>query len=184
MMRLFIALALPATVRAELAATQIRLHGHPVRWADPVGLHLTLQFLGEAAETLVPPLLSALAAIPTEPFSLTFGGVGRFPNLGQPRTIWVGLGGDTTALSRLYEAVITATAPFGFAPDVRGFKPHLTLGRARQGAAAAQLDALGEALTHVAPPAPLVWVADRPVLFASSLTPQGVVYTRLGGGGF
>ncbi len=180
-MRLFIALALPAAIRAELAATQSRLHGHPMRWVDPVGFHLTLQFLGEAAETLVPPLLRALAAIPTEPFSLTLGGVGRFPNVGQPRTIWVGLNGDTTALSRLYEAVITTTAPFGFAPDVRGFKPHLTLGRARQEAAATHLYALGEALTHVTPPAPLVWAADRPVLFVSNLTPQGVVYTPLGG---
>ena len=179
-MRLFIALDLAESARAELVAAQTRLHDHPVRWADPAGMHLTLQFLGEADEALVPPLLTALAAISVGPFQLALGELGAFPNASQPRIIWAGVAGDTAALIRLQRAVTQATAPLGFIPEARPFKPHLTLGRIRQEAHPAQLHALGVALARVAPPAPSVWEAGRPTLFQSTLTARGAVYTRLG----
>jgi 2'-5' RNA ligase len=178
-MRLFIALDLSASVRAELAMAQTRLQGHPVRWSAPADMHLTLQFLGEAEEALVPPLLTALGAIPVAPFKLSIGDLGAFPNAGQPRVIWADIGGDTAALTRLQTAVTMATAPLGFSPEERAFKAHLTLGRARQEARPEQLRALGEALARAKRPAPLVWEAVRPSLFQSTLTPHGAVYTRL-----
>jgi 2'-5' RNA ligase len=179
-MRLFIALDLSEAVRAELVAAQSRLQAHPVRWSDPAGMHLTLQFLGEADEALVPPLLKALAAIPVVPFSLTLGGLGAFPNASQPRIIWAGIDGATDALVRLQSAVTTATAPLGFIPEERAFKAHLTLGRTRQEARPEQLHALGVALARAALPAPVEWATGRPTLFQSTITPRGAVYIRLG----
>lgn len=179
-MRLFIALELPADVRAELAAAQARLSGHPLRWVAPAGIHLTLQFLGEVDDGLAPSVLAALAALEVAPFSLSLAGLGAFPTARQPRVVWVGLGGDTGALAALQAAVGAATAPLGFTPEARPFRAHLTLGRARPDAAPAALRALGEALARVAPPPPLSWTAGAPALFQSTLTPQGARYTRLG----
>ncbi|MBX0327295.1 RNA 2',3'-cyclic phosphodiesterase [Oscillochloris sp. ZM17-4] len=178
-MRLFIALDLPDHARAALAEAQSRLRrcGHAVRWAAVDGLHLTLQFLGEADPARVPDLLAALAAIPAPAFPLRLGGLGAFPSSARPRVIWAGLAGDLGALGALQRAVTDATAPLGFIPEDRPFAPHLTLGRARQDVGAAQIDALAAALRAAAPPAPVAWDVGRPLLFESRSTPQGVVYT-------
>jgi 2'-5' RNA ligase len=179
-MRLFIALSLPDKVRRELARIQSGLQGAPLRWADPAGMHLTLQFLGETPEGRVAALLTALAALPAAPFTLRLEGLGAFPDLRRPRVIWVGLGGELAALSRLQAAVLAATAPLGFAPEERRFHPHLTLGRVRQQAGPEERRALGRAVEGAAPPAPLAWAAGGPALFQSTLTPAGAAYTALG----
>lgn len=181
-MRLFVALDLPAPVRDDLAAAQSRLRrgGHAVRWASVAGLHLTLQFLGEADPGLAPALLAALARIPARDFTLRLGGLGAFPSLDRPRVIWAGLAGDLGPLAELQAAVVRATGPLGFIPEDRPFAPHLTLGRARQDGGGAQIQRLATALRAVAPPAPLAWPAGRPLLYESRSTPRGVVYTALG----
>lgn len=181
-MRLFIALALPAPVRAELAATveSLRSTAHPVRWADPAGFHLTLQFLDEVGEEQVASLVAALRAMPALPLQLGLGRLVAFPNRRQPRVLWVGVGDETAALAELHRSVLAATARLGFPVEQRGFSPHLTLGRVRQGARPEQLRTLGDALANAAPPAPLQWEAGPPTLFQSTLTPGGAVYTRLG----
>lgn len=179
-MRLFIALALPDEVRAELAQTQRRLRGHPLRWSPPQGMHLTLQFLGEADAGLVPPLLTALAGLDVAPLRLRLEGLGGFPNARQPRVVWAGVDGDTVALAALQAAVVAATAPLGFVAEERPFRAHLTLGRARPDAGPVELRALGEALAHAAPLAPLAWEAGAPALYQSTLTAEGARYTRLG----
>jgi 2'-5' RNA ligase len=182
-MRLFIALDLPEPVRAALAGAQARLFGHPVRWADVAGLHLTLQFLGEVEASLVEPLLGALVPFTDARVDLALAGLGAFPNLRQPRVVWVGVGGDRAGLAELQAAVVAATAPLGFTPEARPFTPHLTLGRVRQGARPKELQALGEAFARLAPPTPLAWEAGPPLLFQSTLTPAGAVYRRLGPAG-
>lgn len=181
-MRLFIALDLPATVRAELAGAQARLRAgrYPVRWADPAGMHLTLQYLGEADAGVVASLLAALAAIERAPFQLDLGRLGAFPNLRQPRVVWAGVGGDTAALAGLQRAVVAATAPLGFGAEERAYTPHLTLGRVRGEAGRDELRALGEAVAAAPRPSPLAWQAGPPILFQSTLTPGGAVYTPLG----
>lgn len=179
-MRLFIALDLPAAVRDELAAAQRRLRGQPVRWSAPASMHLTLQFLGETAESLVAPLLAGLEAIAAPAIRLRLEGLGAFPNPARARVIWAGVAGDTAALSELQQRVLTVTEPLGFEPERRPFRAHLTLGRVRQDTRPEQLRTLAAALAATPPPAPLAWEAGRPILFQSTLTPQGAIYRRLG----
>ncbi|MEI7768377.1 MAG: RNA 2',3'-cyclic phosphodiesterase [Chloroflexales bacterium] len=177
-MRLFIAIDLPDPVRAALAEAQSRLRrsAPPARWAAVEGMHLTLQFLGEADAGRVPDLLAAISAIPTPPFALRLGGLGAFPSAERPRVLWVGIEGDLAALDRLQRAVTAATRPLGFAPEERSFAPHLTLGRARQDVGSQQIQALAAALRRTAPPVPVDWVTGCPYLFESVSTPSGVVY--------
>ncbi len=179
--RLFIALDLPKEVRQELRDVQMRLGAHSpaVRWSDPVGMHLTLHFLGETPVAMVQPLLTALASIDPPPFTLCLDRLGCFPATGSLRVVWVGLGGDLVSLTTLYQQIGQILQSLRLPVDPRPFAPHITLARARPAATPAELRALRLALPSVLP-RPLCWQSDRPLLFRSQLTPRGAIYTALG----
>ncbi len=187
-MRLFIALKLPADVLHELAAVQQRLRraeSHPVRWVAPQSIHLTLQFLGEVPEAQLPAILQALAAVRTTvaqrpPVQLRLAEAGAFPNLRRPQTLWVGIAGNLEELTRLQQLVIAATESLGFQPGTRSFRAHLTLGRVRRAATLPQRTALGTALGTLPSLRPVAWQSGYPLLFQSTLTPTGSIYTELG----
>jgi 2'-5' RNA ligase len=141
-----------------------------VRWVRPEGLHLTLRFLGwssePALESLEPALLAAAGECPTSAARLS--GLGLFPERGSPRVLWLGVDLDA-CVEKLQQACERAAVAVGFAPEPRGFRSHLTLGRWRERAprpALPELD-LGEA------------TLDRLVLFRSQLQRGGAVYTPL-----
>ncbi|WP_298821129.1 RNA 2',3'-cyclic phosphodiesterase [Chloroflexus sp.] len=179
-MRLFIALDLSVEVRRELRDVQLRLseHSRAVRWSDPMGMHLTLQFLGETPASLAQPLVTALNAIETPPFTLHLDRLGCFPATGSLRVVWVGIRGDLTGLTSLYQAVTTVTQELGLPADSRPFTPHITLARARPAATPAELRALRLVLPAVNPK-PVSWQPQRPILFRSQLTSRGAIYTAL-----
>ncbi len=75
-MRLFVAIALPADLRARLAGLQ---QGLPAaRWVDPDNLHLTLRFIGEADGDQAQDLDAALSRVRAARFAVTLAGSGRF----------------------------------------------------------------------------------------------------------
>ncbi|RRR77032.1 MAG: RNA 2',3'-cyclic phosphodiesterase [Candidatus Viridilinea halotolerans] len=179
-MRLFIALELPSAIRDELVSVQERMRSTapPVRWVVPENMHLTLQFLGETPPERLAGLKAALADLAVPDITLHLGPLGAFPHLFQPAVVWVGLAGDVAALRGLQATVCAATAARGFAHKERSFYPHLTLGRVREGLNQLRLEALGATLERSDPPRALAWAAGRPLLFESTLTPQGPIYTR------
>lgn len=181
-MRLFIALELPNDVRATLAATQLRLRQRnlAVAWSAVAGIHLTLQFLGETAASLVPDLVAILSDVPVPTYRLHLARLGAFPSIERPRVLWVGLGGDLAPLIDLQQRLTVATHRLGFLPEDRPFTPHLTLGRLRPQSHPAQVQAITAALRSSDPPAAATWMATPPRLFQSISTPQGMVYTVIG----
>lgn len=186
-LRLFIAVELPADVRAALARLQERLKAldrdRIVRWTSIEGVHLTLKFLGETPADRLDALEAGLrgAAARSGAFALRMEGVGCFPNTRRPRVVWAGVRGDLATLSALQERVERAIAPLGFPRENRAFSPHLTLGRARQGAPPAALAALGAHMERVAsaPERGPEWRVAAVSLMRSDLRPSGAVYTQL-----
>ncbi len=186
MRRLFVALELPAPVADALTHIRHRLQyhaSHPVRWVDSHNYHLTLLFLGEVEEAHLPAIRAAVdtarASIHALPH-LHLTTVGAFRSLRQPKTIWVGVGGNLPALQQCYQAVVDAMAPLGFAPDKPTFQPHITLGRTHRDASSNSIATLGRALEALEPPPPLAWQSEPPVLFQSVLQPAGPIYTKIG----
>lgn len=189
-MRLFIAITLPAEVKAALAAQQeaLRLQlpqeQRSVRWVAPEAMHLTLQFLGEVDSERVPAILAAIQQTSmsgdgTPPITLHLGPAGAFPNLRRPQTLWSGVGGDIVALGALQRRLSAALELLGFPPEQRPFSAHLTLGRVRREATSAHQSAIGETVRSLPPPDATSWTAEPPVLFESRLTPKGPVYMRI-----
>lgn len=135
-MRLFIAIEIPAGIKQEIARVQERLKnsGVSAAWTRPEGIHLTLKFIGETAESRVQEIVSAMsdALKGTEPFRLDIAGAGTFPNPKWPRVVWIGVSGQTDRLSVVQSSIEDAMAALGFEREARVFTPHLTLGRIKQ----------------------------------------------------
>ena len=103
-----------------------------VRWVRLDGLHLTLRFLGPSPEERIPATEAAVASVARAaegPIDLALAGAGTFPPVGRPRTIWIGVAGDTAALGRLGQRSEEALVAAGWPPDPRPFRAHLTLAR-------------------------------------------------------
>jgi 2'-5' RNA ligase len=152
--RLFVAVNLPGAVRRALwaAAAPLREARLPVKWTAEEALHLTLKFLGEVEEQRAAPIGEALtAAVKTvRPFDIGLGGFGAFPTAERPRVLWIGLERHP-ALELLANDVERSLGPHGFAPELKPFHPHLTIGRVKKGvrpAAFRGLEALGRNLDY------------------------------------
>jgi 2'-5' RNA ligase len=134
-MRVFLAVDLDSEVRGRLAELEreLRALARHARWVRPEALHLTLRFFGEVSaervESLAASLSGALAGLPA--FALDFRGCGVFPDRGNPRVLWVGVPKPPEALFELQSRAEAVARGLGYAPEGRGFEPHLTVARFR-----------------------------------------------------
>jgi RNA 2',3'-cyclic 3'-phosphodiesterase len=133
-MRLFLAIELEATLRRALreATAPLRAIVPDAGWVAEDRLHLTLKFLGEQPETLVPQLTQQMSAVAARhwPMPLRLGGVGAFPSLRRPRILWIGIA-PAPKLELLQHDVEEGCAALGVEVDGKPFRPHLTIGRLR-----------------------------------------------------
>jgi RNA 2',3'-cyclic 3'-phosphodiesterase len=137
-MRLFVAVDLSDEARQAIAVHQKRLVGplskskEGLKLVEPSRMHLTLLFIGEAQEALVPAIVESMnAPASMPPFDVTFGGVGVFPPRGAPRVLWIAIAEGAAPLERLQHDIVERVRAVGIAFDDRPFHPHLTLGRWR-----------------------------------------------------
>lgn len=131
-MRLFIGLFPPSEIQRQVfeRIQQVGVSGR-VRRIPQKQLHLTVQFLGETEESVLPRLEGALrrGVVGAGPLRLHFEGGGAFPERKKPRVLWLGVHGEISGLLTLAGRVWQATAECGFKLEQRRFSPHLTVGR-------------------------------------------------------
>ncbi len=180
MIRCFLAIDLPDTLRPQLALVQgeLKKSGADVRWVQVGNIHLTLKFFGNLPDSEIEPITQAAGEVAGQqaPFKLQVTVAGAFPNTKSPRVIWLGLGGDVMPLAQMYHKLEKAFAALGHLPEGRPFNPHLTLGRVKSPANRHRLAMALEKLP------PLNWPpfkVSEIILFRSTLTPQGSIYTPL-----
>jgi len=173
MIRTFIALPIPDDIKERLTDTITQLKGknHGVRWVRPEGMHLTLKFLGDTSEDLVPRISEELdtAARDYHPLRLSLSGCGAFPNVRRPRVVWAGLAGDVDELFSLAASVEKACARCGVPQERRPFSAHITLGRLK---APTMLDLGIGSFTGM-------FTVSEVLLHRSELLPSGARYTVL-----
>jgi 2'-5' RNA ligase len=130
--RLFVGLEVPPEVRAavEAAFAPWRVGVPTARWVPPENLHITVRFLGPVRPEEVDGVVAAAgaAAATVGPFTTGLDGVGAFPSPARARVLWVGLDDGPGRMAGLALALDAAFAP-AFRPEVRAFRPHLTVGR-------------------------------------------------------
>jgi 2'-5' RNA ligase len=178
-MRTFIAVTPPAEVAAHLDALVHALarHGADVRWSTGASIHVTLKFLGEIEPAILPNLVSALRQRVRRkaPFDVELHGLGSFPSLRSPKVVWCGLGAQPR-LSELQAEVEETCADFGYEPEQRAFRPHLTLGRVR---GTRNLRPLVEQLASAPPSVQGGFTVDHVDVYRSTLRRTGAVYDVL-----
>ncbi len=179
--RTFIAAEVSAEVRAgvgRLIDELSRLNA-AVKWVDEENVHLTIKFLGAVEYVVLNDVCRAVAAAVQgfEPFSVSCAGVGAFPSLARPRTIWLGLDDEDQQLTTISAAVENAMADLGFRRESRSFHPHLTIGRVRDGR---QLGDFPTTLVSGEFSVSGSFKVDELVIFSSELTADGPIYTPMG----
>jgi len=178
--RSFIAVVVPPEAAGKLRAAQERLKemDGSVKWVKPDGFHITLKFLGGVER----PRLDALwrtvgAAVVDSPrFVMRFRGIGAFPSRARPRVVWAGVTDGAAELVGVAERVERACQEHGFERENRPFRPHLTLGRARE---ATPSPRLGQGMAELAELELGEALVDRVVLMRSELTREGAIYHQL-----
>lgn len=182
--RAFIAVELPPPTRDMLAGVVRHLASRVdggVRWSRPESLHLTLRFLGNIDEETVPALSDAVSrsAVSAHTFELALGRIGGFERLRAMRVIWMSVAGDLEPLTELYRSLESGLESLGFARERRAFRPHITLGRVRDGAPVPQRRAVAEALAGADLEEGAMLTVESIALIRSVLAPGGSEYTRL-----
>ncbi|EPR38884.1 MULTISPECIES: RNA 2',3'-cyclic phosphodiesterase [Desulfococcus] len=178
--RAFIAFKIPESVLCHIRSIQETLAagGISMRWTPVENVHLTLKFLGDIRPTAVESIFEAMTGSVQAAFPLRFSakGLGVFPGIHRPRVLWIGLKGDTALLIDLQRRLDVALEALGFAPELRSFKAHLTIGRARGPLNPQKLALLLASAGSAESPQ---FSVDKLILFQSELYPRGPIYTEL-----
>ncbi|MDR3540023.1 MAG: RNA 2',3'-cyclic phosphodiesterase [Desulfosporosinus sp.] len=130
-MRLFVGVDLPADIKHTLLIFQSELKHFGVDgfWKSVDNFHITLEFLGELDFDKISVFKEILTKVASnyKPFGLIIAGLGAFPSLKQPHTLWTTVSGNLSELNRLRQDLHYQLKSKGFKLDERQFKPHITL---------------------------------------------------------
>lgn len=117
-------------LESAFATFQKELEREKIKWVALNNLHITLAFMGDTDEKIIPALSEELRKITSaiNRFSFCLKGAGVFQNLRNPRVLWIGTE-NTDLLKNLYDGIYSVIGKYGFKPEHKAFSPHLTLGR-------------------------------------------------------
>jgi len=165
--RLFVAVHLSPDASASLGAWADKLKPQASfrKWVHPQDYHITVQFLGDTPRERIPELTEGLSAAAAEhaPFTLGVHEAGVFGASVSPRILWAGIRGDVDALAKLQRSVVSRMETYGFVPEDRPYRPHITIARKFQGDEKFSMDIIGS------PPVNIQWDVHELVLFRTNL---------------
>ncbi len=178
--RAFIAIDISAAIRQELKTIKAQLKTTifgKISWVKPENIHLTLKFLGDISEAQLEQIKGIITQVSqaNKPFTLTLGKLGAFPSISNPRIIWVAIESEaerTKVIARQLEEKLEA---IGWTPEEKKFHPHLTLARVKF----IKDKKIFENCRQKINPPSLTTRINEIILFKSTLTPQGAIYTTL-----
>ncbi len=141
----------------------------------PELMHLTLKFLGQTEEDAVEEISARMKEACSEigPFKINLKGMGAFPSMSSIRVVWVGIE-NAGPLKQIAGRLDESMKDLGFERDKHGFKPHLTLARARSPRNIANIQ---EVLKTNAASDFGEYLVDRILLKRSVLSPSGPTYS-------
>jgi len=105
-----------------------------LKLVEPTNIHVTVRFLGGINVEMVEKVYEAMKTVKFSPFNIQLHGLGVFPTLNYPRVVWAGITDGAQKLTSIFEQLEPQIHELGFAPDPKGFSPHLTIARVRSGA--------------------------------------------------
>lgn len=135
MKRTFIAVDIPFNQKMTRCSDDLiqTLSSDKINWVLEKRLHLTLKFLGDTDEKLIPGIMEMITSLCRDlsPFSVSIKDIGVFKNLHNPRIIWFGIE-KNNSLQMLHSEIDRKLEKFGFEKEHKSFSPHLTVGRIKE----------------------------------------------------
>jgi 2'-5' RNA ligase len=133
--RLFIAVHIPVLADIIELSQKLkqRLDKGRINWVPLHNFHLTLKFLGDADEVLIPEIVAIMQQVANEfeAFDVGIEGLGKFSSSGHAKVIWLGIEDTKEVLNALSIQLNNQLAGLGFKPETRPFRAHLTLARVK-----------------------------------------------------
>jgi len=179
-MRTFVAFDVNEETQRELRRVREELSGLPnVRWVRLEGIHLTVKFIGEIDDPVVPEVFKAMerSVEGIEAFEFRVKGLGYFPPRRMPRVLWAGVEEDDRRFVEIADRLNSELAELGVKPEKRDFIPHITLGRVRGRIDKEEVDEAFEERRERQFGAD---EASELLLYMSELHPEGARYTKMG----
>lgn len=150
--------------------------GADLKLVEPENIHITVRFLGNVTPSTVERIFEEMQKVQFVPFDVKIHSVGAFPNPRYPRVVWVGITQGADQLRSIFSQLEPRLRSLGFAPEPKGFSPHLTIARVRSGRNKAELAKLiGENVDYEFG----VVRTECLKLKRSDLTPKGPIYSTL-----
>tara|TARA_B100000029_G_scaffold285841_1_gene279650 strand:+ start:67 stop:612 length:546 start_codon:yes stop_codon:yes gene_type:complete len=150
---------------------KLKINAKPTRIDQ---IHFTLQFLGEIGEEKCEQVKNVLKKIEFSQFELSLQCIGAFPNLRNPRVVWIGcdkIGAEK--LSSLAKEIGKNLEILGFEKDKK-FKPHLTVFRVKN-----KIKDISPKINNVGEVEFGIQVISKIKLKKSVLSPKGPEYSDL-----
>jgi len=172
-MRAFLAFEISAPVKEYLQGVSriMASKATGVKWVKSNGQHITLKFFGEIEESMAKIIQEKLTGLEGKygPFVATIKEIDAFPTKRRARVIIVSLEKGVDIAKAIFHDIEDALLTLGIEVEKRDFTPHITLGRKKEPTPLLERDIPG--LDEMS------FVIDRLVLFRSTLTPQGAIYS-------
>lgn len=173
--RIFVALNIPDYAKEKLFSIIYQLHSDKsLKWETKEKIHLTLKFVGDIEDELIPQIKNDLMFLKEYKTQLLqIIGFGFFFSYKVPRILWAGLK-YSEELKSIAERLEDYFIRYGVEKENRPFKPHLTLMRIKNN--------LGESFINKFKNSkfePISFQSNSISLIKSELNPSGSVYTEI-----
>ena len=170
MIRLFVALSVPPSVRDTLSRLGNGVPG--ARWVPPENYHLTLRFIGHVDRYVAEDVHDALSRVEADGFDIGLKGVTWFGSKRKASAI-VACAEKSDTLLHLQRKIESACVRVGLEPEDRKFMPHITLARLK-GANVDMVDRYCAERSYLTVPS---FAVNEFTLYSSFLSQSGAIYT-------
>jgi 2'-5' RNA ligase len=178
--RLFVAIEIEDnSTLSRIIGVRDRISGLGVdlKPVEDENIHLTLRFLGDVEDSLVPSIYRAVDELSSfGSFVMRVRGLGAFPNTKNPRVVWVGVADGSEILRSMRSALDRGLRGLRVHEDEHAFHPHITIARVR---GRSNLDILSRYIEENIDLEFGLSPVTKVVLKKSTLTPRGPIYSDL-----
>ena len=145
------------------------------KWEGKDKLHLTLKFLGNISEEMIPEINQKLEDILKihNRIKIKFSKFGIIKKYSTPKILWMGIQ-QTKYLVNLFNDLNDGLSDIGFEKERRRFRPHITLIRLKGNEDISKLEVLKSTTININSS-----LADEVALVKSNLHATGSVYTKI-----
>ena len=176
MIRLFVALKIPETIKNEIFKFCYSAVDNPddYKWEAKDKIHLTLKFIGDVKEDLLPSIIEDLKFVKNySAFHCTISKFGFFFRDNQAKILWCNVETDDSIIF-LAEELNRRLEKFNIESEKRKFKGHLTLMRIKKPVSEKFIKSFKEYSFD-----PIKFNTDEIELIKSELKPSGSEYKVL-----